>query len=203
MARREEWGQQVLLASLLDKFLDPDRATWTATDPVAASALAGAMRRKRGVKPGVPDTLVWNRGRCIAIEMKSPGGRCSPSQKVMRESLLRAGCVWWECRSANAAMWALAKSGVRFREYIDEDGATARWRQPRLARWEVPRRDPTEERPQHPDIARERNEAARMRRMRRAEEKAATAAAVSPFAATRALNRHATPRNAGHGIVAR
>jgi hypothetical protein len=30
---------------------------------------------------------------------------------------------------------------VRFRTIINEDGTTERWRQPRLAPWEVPRRD--------------------------------------------------------------
>ena len=40
---------------------------------------------------------------------------------------------------------ALQKSGVRFRTLVPNDGATERWRQPRLAGWEVRRRDPAEE----------------------------------------------------------
>jgi hypothetical protein len=60
VAWRDEWRAQVKLASLLDKWL-PACAFATATDPIAPSALAGAMRRKRGVKAGVPDTLVWCR----------------------------------------------------------------------------------------------------------------------------------------------
>lgn len=107
------------LSALLDKWLDPACTFWTATDLVAASALAGAMRKKRGVKAGVPDTLIWRRrAKPIAIEMKSPGGRCSASQRTVREGLQRAGCDWWECRSANAAMWALRRSGVRFRTIV-------------------------------------------------------------------------------------
>ena len=54
MARREEWREQVKLARLLDKWLEPDRTFWTATDLVAPSVTSGAMRKKRGVKPGVP-----------------------------------------------------------------------------------------------------------------------------------------------------
>ena len=92
MARREEWREQVKLAALLDKWLDPACTFATATDPVAPSALAGAMRKKRGVKAGVPDTLVWCRyTKPIAIEMKSRVGKCTPSQRTVREALLRAG----------------------------------------------------------------------------------------------------------------
>jgi hypothetical protein len=33
-------------------------------------------------------------------------------------------------------MWALAKSGVRFRTVVNADGTKGRWRQPKLAPWE-------------------------------------------------------------------
>jgi hypothetical protein len=56
-----------------------------------------------------------------------------------REALLRAGAQWQVCRSACAAMWALLKSGVRFRMIVNEDGTTERRRLPRLALWKVPR----------------------------------------------------------------
>jgi hypothetical protein len=88
----------------------------------------------------------------ITIEMKSPQGRCSASQRMVREALLRARADWWECRSANAAMWALRKSGARFRTIVREDSTTERRRQPRHAPWEVPRRDPAEPRPIAPEV---------------------------------------------------
>jgi hypothetical protein len=172
MSRRTEWRQQVLLAALLDKWLDPACTFWTATDPVAPSLLSGVMRKKRGVKPGVCDVLVWYRKRSIGIELKAPGGRCSASQRTARVALLRAGVDWWECRSSNAAMWALRKSGVKFRTIVHEDGGIERWQQPRLAPWEVPRRDPAEPRPNAPEVtAQRRAEDKRYRlRQRRAQE---------------------------------
>ena len=39
---------------------------------------------------------------------ESRRGQCSRSQRAVREALLRAGAQWWVCRSADAAMWALA-----------------------------------------------------------------------------------------------
>jgi hypothetical protein len=148
---RHEWHEQVRLAVLLDKWLDDTCTFWTATDPVAASALAGVMRKKRGVRSGVPDVFVLYRRRLFTIELKSRIGRCSPAQKAVREALLRAGAVWWVCRTAYAAMWALHRSGVRFRTLTHADGTQQRWRQPRLEPWEVPRRDPAEQRPLAPE----------------------------------------------------
>jgi hypothetical protein len=148
---RAEWQEQMKLSLLLDKWLDPACTFWTATDPVAPSVTSGYMRKRRGVKPGVPDVLVWYRGKSIAIELKSRRGQCSRSQRLVRERLLRAGVQWWVCRSANAAMWALAQSGVPFRTIVHEDGKIERWQQPELPAWEVPKRDPHERRPRAPE----------------------------------------------------
>ena len=71
MARREEWQAQVQLKILLEKWLDPACTFWTATDPVAPSVTSGAMRKKRGVKPGLPDTLILHRGKLVTLELKS------------------------------------------------------------------------------------------------------------------------------------
>jgi hypothetical protein len=170
-----EWREQVRLAGLLDKWLDDTCSFATATDPVTSSALSGWLRKRRGVKAGVPDTLVWHRGKSITIEMKSRGGRCSPAQRAVRAALLGAGCQWWVCKSAHAAMWALKESGVKFRVFVHSEGEVERWRQPALEPWEVPRRDPTERRPQHPAVAAQRREAARRRRERQRALKAAQA----------------------------
>jgi hypothetical protein len=70
---------------------------------------------------------------------------------AVREALLRAGALWWVCRSANAAMWALYKSGVPFHTIVYEDGTIECWQQPELPAWEVPKRDPHERRPRAPD----------------------------------------------------
>jgi hypothetical protein len=162
-----EWREQVRLAGLLDKWLDDTCSFATATDPVTSSALSGWLRRRRGVKAGTPDMLIWHRGKSIAIEMKSRGGRCSPAQRTVRTALLRAGCQWWVCKSARAAMWALKESGVKFRVCVRSDASIERWRQPALEPWEVPRRDPSERRPMHPRVAAERRDASRRRCARR------------------------------------
>ena len=147
--RRWEWTEQVKLARLLERWMPAD-AFWTATDPVAGSPLSGFMRKKRGVRAGTPDNLVLHCGRFVAVELKSPTGTLSPAQREARLKILAGGGVWWLCKSANAAMWALAESGVRFREIEREDGVVERWKQPDLEAWEIPRQGPRERRPMHP-----------------------------------------------------
>jgi hypothetical protein len=151
MVGRGEWDQQVKLAALLNVWL-PSDAYWWATDAAGTSSTIGALRRRLGCKAGLPDILIVYRGRLIAIELKSPCGRCTAAQRAVREALLAAGADWWECRSANAAMAALAASGVQFRMTTRGAGETECWQQPELAPWEVPRRDPTEPQPSAPEL---------------------------------------------------
>jgi hypothetical protein len=171
--KREEWHQQVLLSQLLSKGLNHSCSFATAIDNVASSALAGFVRRRRGVVPGMVDNLIvhWRqRTGCIVvgIEMKSPGGRCSRAQRAVREALLRAGCQWFECRTAAVAMWALRKFGVRFRVLTRPDGSRERYRQPKLKPWELPRTDPREKRPAHPEVRAARKRWCERRRAREA-----------------------------------
>jgi hypothetical protein len=109
---------------------------------------ASAARR---VKPGVPDVEVLYRGKLIGIALKSRSGRCTPAQRAEREAILRAGGQRWVCRSANAAMWALAQSRRSFRTIVHEDGTIERWQQPELPAWKVPKRHPHERRPRAPE----------------------------------------------------
>lgn len=149
MARRE-WKEQVRLAQLLNNWLDPIRVCWTATDPVAASVTSGFLRKKRGVRPGIPDVLVWYCGQSITIELKSRHGQCTPSQRAMRTELVRAGVQWWVCRSAISAMATLYAAGVPFRLHVADDGTLERWVQPELPDWERSKSAPHERRPRAP-----------------------------------------------------
>jgi hypothetical protein len=108
------------------------------------------MRKKRGVKPGVPDVLIWYRGKSISIELKSRRGQCSRSQRLLREVLLRAGAQWRVCRSAKSAMCSLYELGVPFRTIVHENGTMERWQPPELPAWEIAKENPHERRPRAP-----------------------------------------------------
>jgi hypothetical protein len=164
--RRWEWRQQIIFAGLLSRWL-PNDGFFSAFDPVAGNALSGWLRRRRGVRAGAPDNWVLYRGRLICVELKSPGGKCSRAQRETRLAILAAGGEWWEARSANAGMAALAASGVVFREIDCGGGLIVRWRQPALADWERPRRDPSSPLAMHPQVLAERREARRRWRERK------------------------------------
>jgi hypothetical protein len=178
----------VLFARLLAKWLNPATSFATAFDPVAGSKLSGFLRKKRGVMAGCPDNWIVHCGRLVCVELKTPVGRCSRAQREVREALLRARCEWWECRSANAAMWALTESGVKFRELERSDGTVERWQQPELEEWEVPRQSPRERRPRHPALLARDREVQRRRRERLPALKAAAGKAQG-----RQATRHDAP----------
>jgi hypothetical protein len=152
MVSRAEFKECVRLSQLLDLWL-PDSCFWSAIDVTPRSATNGFVRRLKGCKAGVPDYWIIYRSKLITIEMKSPrgGGQCRPAQRAVREQLLKAGIkAWWQCCTAEGAMWALAKSGLKFRTLTNPDGSIETWKQPPLERFEVPKRDPRERRPRPP-----------------------------------------------------
>ena len=93
---------------------------------------------------------------------------------------------------------------------VHADGATERWRQPRVEPWEQPRRDPGERRPQH---RRWRRSAGRLRddganvsalleqRRRRRSAREATAASASPRAPWHAHQEQNAPPHAPLGSL--
>jgi hypothetical protein len=64
-------------------------------------------------------------------------------------------------------MFALWKSGVKFREIELADGTVARWRRPRLEPWEQPKADPSSPVPMHPRVLAQRRDARRRWRERK------------------------------------
>ena len=116
-----------------------------------ASPLSGFLAKRRGVRPGLPDTMcIPSFGRPVFVELKSKAGHASKAQKEVRAQLKAVGCQWFMARSARAALVALVRAGVPFREP---------WEVPRLEPWEGPWEDPTQRLPQHPETAAQSREA--------------------------------------------
>jgi hypothetical protein len=157
--RREEWGTQTRLASLLSKHLDPSTTFWTSLENKPRSLLSGLLQKKRGMRSGLPDVMVIFRQRSVFVEVKSRSGRASKAQKQVRDELAAVGCEWWLCRSARAALTALHRSGVELRA----------WRPVPLHPWEGPFTGAERRLPQHPEVrARQREACRRWREKKRA-----------------------------------
>jgi hypothetical protein len=157
--RRLEWGEQTKLATLLTKHLDPSTTFWTAVENQPRSLLSGLLQRRRGVRSGLPDTMIVFRQRSIFIEMKSRAGTASKAQKQVRAELVAAGAQWWMARSAVAALVALHRSGVAFRRP---------WKPPAdLRPWEGPFTGEEKRLPRHPLVRERQREANRRWREKR------------------------------------
>ena len=156
--RRQEWTEQVKLAQLLAKYLDPATTFWTSLENKPSSRLNGVLQKKRGMRSGLPDTMVVFRQRPVFVEVKSRAGIASKAQKQVREELVAAGATWWLVRSARAALMALRLAGVEFRRP---------WKPPELRAWEGPFDDPNKRLPQAPEVAAHRREITRRWRERK------------------------------------
>jgi len=155
--RHAEWSEQMRLTQLLAQYL-PDNVFWSALENAPRSALAGYLAKKRGVKPGLADIMVVHGGRVVFVEMKSPAGVPSRSQRQVCKEVRAAGADWYCVRSATAALVALRLSNVPFRR---------EWKPPELQAWQGPFTDPDKRLPQAPEVAAQRREAQRAWRERR------------------------------------
>lgn len=108
-----EHGLQVAVARMLELCLDPERTWWSGLDHAAKlSPRYGADRKRRGVKPGLPDFIVMPRipyssqflvrsplHALIGIELKTKKGRLSPSQIAVSNAWTLMGHSIYVARS--------------------------------------------------------------------------------------------------------
>ena len=115
------------------------------------SRLSGFLAKRRGIRSGLPDIMAIPLHRSpVFVELKSRAGHATKAQKQVRAELVGMRCSWFMARSANAALVALQRAGVPFREP---------WEVPRLEPWEGPWEDPAQRLPQHSEIAAQSREA--------------------------------------------
>ena len=116
---QNEWSLQRSVAALLSKALPPE-AYWTSIDVGRSkSEREGALRRQRGVKPGIPDMLiVWN-GATLWLELKA-GSSLSAPQAITARLLRANGHLWELCRSPEDVEAACRAAGIPLRATLGE-----------------------------------------------------------------------------------
>lgn len=78
----------------------------------------GATRRGRiGLKLGVPDILIIDRGFPLWIELKTGTGRVSTAQHDCHDALLQAGAIVAVCRSLDEVITVLRRHAVPLRPH--------------------------------------------------------------------------------------
>ena len=107
---------QQAVATFLARALPPD-AWWTSIDHGAGKMdlIAGAIRKSRGVKRGIPDVIILHDGRFVGIELKTAAGTVSDSQRTTANEILAAGGTWEVCRSVEQVEGLLRHRGIPLR----------------------------------------------------------------------------------------
>lgn len=80
-----------------------------------SKAMAGQLKHS-GLKPGMPDILVFYDGTCVGLELKAPGGKMSAVQLEMRDKLQKAGIDVFACDSIDAVVRVLLALGIPLRK---------------------------------------------------------------------------------------
>jgi hypothetical protein len=104
------------IAELLDWILIQP-AIYT-TFPAGWGKLKGATAgrlKKSGLKAGMPDILVFYRGKCVGIELKVNGASPSSVQRTMFAQLQAAGVPVYVCGSISDVIEALNRCRIPFR----------------------------------------------------------------------------------------
>ncbi len=127
--RRPEQQLHLAVARYLDLMLRPQvqdsPVFWTAIDHASGvknGRLAGALRKARGVKAGLPDIMIFgeplaatpNFTPVAAIELKAGKGTQSPAQKQVQAAMEAVGIHYAICRSIEDVGQVLVKLGLAF-----------------------------------------------------------------------------------------
>jgi hypothetical protein len=116
--RRPEQQLQIQVANYLTLALRPP-TFWTAIDHASGvknGRLAGALRKARGVRPGLPDILIFEKcdmWTCvIGIELKAAKGKQSAEQWKIEKAFMDCKADYFLCNSLESVVDALQLCGI-------------------------------------------------------------------------------------------
>ena len=112
---------QRAVSAYLDLALGPG-VMWRMVENRPRSKIAGALQKARGVRAGTPDILLWwlfdrryPRHGFGTIELKSPRGVLSITQRAFLDEFDTVGGRWAVCRSVEDVEAALRDWGLPLR----------------------------------------------------------------------------------------
>jgi hypothetical protein len=115
--KRLEHALQIAVAHMLQLVLDPERTWWSAIDHGVGKlgVVEATQRKKRGVKPGLPDImlLVYGSWPClIGIELKAGKGMATEAQRSVAMAWRNMGHRYEIARSLEEVQDILARHRV-------------------------------------------------------------------------------------------
>lgn len=116
MSRNAEAQIQAAIVSYL-RTVAPQCIVFAVPNGGLRTKAEAALLKWTGVLPGIPDLIVLAPGGVtIGIEVKAPGGRCTPEQIAIGEEMVRLRHWWHLARSIDDAREILKRAGVAMRE---------------------------------------------------------------------------------------
>jgi hypothetical protein len=101
-------------------------AFWWHTPNGGKRHVAEAVKFKAlGVVAGVPDILILKGGRLYALELKAPGGRLSPAQRLVGPRMEDCGAIISVAKSIDEALVTLEYWGILKRSVASASSPTA------------------------------------------------------------------------------
>ena len=101
-------------------------AFWWHTPNGGKRHIAEAVKFKAmGVHAGVPDILILKGGKLYALELKAPGGRLSPSQRLVAARMEDCGAELSVAHSIDEALVTLEYWGILKRSVASASISTA------------------------------------------------------------------------------
>lgn len=117
---QSEWAAQNTDAAFLRVALPVD-AYWTAIDGGRATGRTiGAMRKRRGIKAGIPDFLIVWRGITLWIERKVRGRSVSDDQVITHKMLRENGHIIAVAYHTEDVERALLDAGIPLRATLSD-----------------------------------------------------------------------------------
>ena len=116
--KRLEHALQIAVAHMLQVVLDPERTWWSAIDHGVGKlgVVEASQRKKRGVKPGIPDIIImYGFANLIGIELKVGKGKLTGPQEDVGAAWAVFGCNVFVARSLEEVQDILIECGVPMR----------------------------------------------------------------------------------------
>ena len=113
--KRPEQTLHIQVANYLRVALRPP-TFWTSIEHATKlGPVAAAMRKKRGVKAGLPDVLIMHPDVdtvVVGIELKAAKGTQSPAQFAMQSDFDKAGAAYFICWDVEGVASVLKSCGI-------------------------------------------------------------------------------------------
>lgn len=117
MNRPEQTIQHAVISHLKAR-AEPRVFYWSTPNEGRRGYVAAAALKRSGLTAGVPDLLILKAGDLYALELKAPGGRLTPSQRLVMDRMAECGAQVAVAHSLDEALVTLECWGLIRREIL-------------------------------------------------------------------------------------